>query len=189
MDPKHRVLNFFKNELNNYVVGDLNRLSEIHPDRRTGFRGCTIPQAMLIFALLDLLGYLINDDPTASKRNTLNNYKFIFSSTCGLFPKEYEKESDRIVKLFRHGIIHQFFPKASGIAKLSKDMPLLGLNGNIPCLNVNRLTHDTLNAIRKLHVQIENSKCDELVNRINNRLDILAKEDFEELSNLIQICT
>ena len=112
------------------------------------------------------------------------NYKVIFASKHGLFPKQYENEAERIVKLFRHGIIHQFFPKASAIAKSSEDRDLIDLSGNVPCLNVDRLSKDVLNAIRQLGWRIANGKCDELAERINNRLDILAREDFEELGKV-----
>lgn len=184
MNAKERVLLFFNTELEQYVIGDLLRLSEIRPDKETGLRGCTVPQAMLSFAILDLLGYLVNEDIKASKKATLKNYKVIFASKYGLFPEQYEKEADRIVKLFRHGIIHQFFPKASAVAKLSKGSPLIVLSGNVPCLNVDRLSEDVLNAIRKLAQRIEADECNDFIERMNCRLDILAKEDFEELNRL-----
>ena len=185
MNPKvERVLQFLNDELDRQAIGDLTRLSEIRPDKETSLRGCTIPQAMLIFAILDLLGYLVNEDPNASKSATLTNYRVIFSAEHGLFPEEYEMEADRIVKLFRHGIMHQFFPKASAVAKVSKGAPLIGLSGNIPCMNVDRLSEDFLIAFRKLRRRIESGGCDNLAERINGRLDVLCKEDYEELRKL-----
>jgi hypothetical protein len=187
MNAKERVSQFFKTELEQYIIGDLLRLSEIRPDIKTGLRGCTVPQAMVNFAILDLLGYLINEDLEASKKDTLKNYRVIFSSKYGLFPEQYEKEVERIVKLFRHGIVHQFFPKASAVGKLSKDSPLIGLSGNVPCLNVDRLSEDVLNAIIELARRIESGECNDLAERMNCHLDILAKEDFAEL-NRLQFC-
>lgn len=184
MDPKRqRVLEFFDNEIEHYVIGDLVRLSEIRPDRQTGLRGCTVPQAMLIFAILDLFGYLINEDPCASKKKTFQNYKAIFSSKYGLFPLQYEKETERIVKIFRHGIMHQFFPKASGVAKMGKEKPLI-ITHDIPCLNVDKLSNDVVNTIQELRQRIASGNHDDLAERINNRLDILGKENFEERETL-----
>lgn len=184
MNPKiKRVLQFFNNELECYVIGDLDRLSEIRPDKNTGLRGCSTPQAMLIFAILDLLGYLINEDPNASKRATSKNYEVIFSSTLGLFPAQYEEETEKIVKLFRHGIMHQFFAKASGVTKATVDKPLIYLVNDTPHLNVDRLSVDVINAIRQLRQRIESGACDDLAEQINSHLDILAEDDFKELGN------
>jgi hypothetical protein len=72
---------------------------------------------MLIFAALDLLGFLVNDDPNACKTETAKNYQVIFSSELGLFPETYQAAIDVLVKLFRNGIVYQFFSKASGIGK------------------------------------------------------------------------
>lgn len=181
-----RVTQFFDTEIKLYVLQDLDRLSQIRPDKITGLRGCTIPQAMLIFAVLDLLGYLVNEDPKASKKNTYKNYRAIFSSNLLLFPAQYEQDSDKIVKIFRHGIMHQFFPKASGIAKVTVDKPLIFPVGENLCLNVDRFSGDIVNAISILRQHIESgSNGDEcLVDRINGRLDILSKEDFEELNEV-----
>jgi hypothetical protein len=185
-EKRVRVIQYFDTEIEQYVLQDLNRLSQIRPDPNTGLRGCTVPQAMLIFAVLDLLGYLVNEDPKASKKNTSKNYSAIFSSNLGLFPIQYEQDIDKIVKLFRHGLMHQFFPKASGIAKVIGDKPLIFPGSKNLCLNVDRLSADLVNAIRVLRQRIENgsNEANELVERINGRLDILIKEDFEELDKV-----
>ena len=181
---KNRVLGFFQNEIDKYLVGDLTRLSEIHPDRKTGLRGCTIPQALLVFSIIDLLGFLINEDPNARKEATASNYKALFSSKQQLFPREYEAEADKIIKLFRHGITHQVFPKASGIAKLPNDSRLI-IDGVVPCLNADKITRDLLGAIKRLTVKIENEESGELVERMNDRLNKLASDDFLQLSKLL----
>lgn len=149
MTPKQqRVLQFFDDEVEKYVLQDLSRLSEIRPDPKTGLGGCTVPQAMLLFAVLDLFGYLVNENPGASKTRTLDNYRAIFSSKHGLLPMQYEEETERIVKLFRHGIMHQFFPKASAVVKVPDKMPLIFPTKGILCLNVDKLSEDVVNVIR-----------------------------------------
>ena len=174
MDLKRqRVVGFFTNEIERYVVGDLIRLSQIRPDEETGLRGCAVPQAMLVFATLNLFGYLINEKETTG---TSKSFKAIFSSKHGLFPTTYEEEGDRIVGLFRDGMMHQFFPKASAVAKVGEDMPLI-LSQDTPCLNVDRLSKDVINAIRELCQRVASGNHDDLTERINRRLDALAKKD------------
>jgi hypothetical protein len=177
MNPRRqRVLEFFSNEIERYVIGDLMCLSEVRPDQKTGLRGCAVPQAMLAFAILDLFGYLINEKSKARKDDTHGNFKEIFSSKHGLFPVPYEKETDRIVELFRHGMMHQFFAKASAVAKLGEDAPLI-LFQDAPCLNVDRLSEDVITALRELRQRVASGDYDDLAERINGRLDRLAKED------------
>ncbi len=92
-----------------------------------------------------------------------------------------------LVSIYTGGIgseLNRWFQKASAVAKLSNDRPLIDLSGNVSCMNVDRLSEDVLNAIRKLARRIESGECDDLAERINCRLDILAKEDFEELNKL-----
>jgi hypothetical protein len=178
-----RVLSFFDSEFARFILPDLERLSDIRPDSQ-GLRACSIPQAMLVFAVLDLLGYLINPDVNASKQNTLENYRAVFSSRLGLFPQEYEDETDRIVKLFRHGIMHQFFPKASAIGKGHGERQIIFESGRIPCLNLDRFTRDATDAIGELRTRIANGQHDALALQMNDRLDVMNREDFEALAKL-----
>lgn len=55
---RQRVLGFFDNELSTFILPDLEILRIIRPDNM-GLRACTIPQAMLLFAVLDLLGLAV----------------------------------------------------------------------------------------------------------------------------------
>jgi hypothetical protein len=182
---KQRVLNFFDTEVSMYILKDIERLTnEVRPDKDTGLRGCTIPLAMMLFAVIDLFGYLTRDDNDPSKSDTLANFQFIMSERANFFPDIYREKCEKIVKLFRHGLIHQFFPKASGISKAGSGYPLIFESSGIPNLNVDVLSKDVFEALEKLkHFIIENRDPD-LVERINNRLDILAKEDYETLNSL-----
>jgi len=84
---KERVLSFFDVEIGQFILGDLDVLAHIRPHPSTQSGGCTVPQAMLIFTALDLLGFLVDDDPNARKTNTAKNYQAIFSSDLGFFQK------------------------------------------------------------------------------------------------------
>lgn len=127
------------------------------------------------------LGFLVNPDAKASKTKTLENYAAIFSTALGLFPDEYARETIRIVKLFRHGIMHQVFPKASGIGKGHADKPLVFASGHIPNLNLDRFTMDTVACISRLRAMLADDQYDALASQMNGRLDLMSKEDFETL--------
>ena len=180
---KQRVLGFFDNEVSMYILKDIDKLNEIRPDK-DGLCGCTVPLAMMLFAIIDFFGYLTRDDVNPRKPDTLGNFKYLLSEKAGFFPKIYDDNCDKIVKLFRHGLIHQFFPKASDIAKAGLGNPLIFESSGISNLNVDVLSKDVKEALGKIKQSIAKNCDNNLVERINSRLDKLAKEDYETLNSL-----
>lgn len=64
-DPLAHVIDFLETVIHGYAVGDLGRLGEIRPDPKPpNLRGCAIPECLAIFAVLDLLGFLMRKDFT-----------------------------------------------------------------------------------------------------------------------------
>jgi len=187
LQAKERVLSFFDNEISMYILPDIDMLTnKIRPDEK-GLRGCTVPLAMMLFAVIDLFGYLMRDDEKAKKYETLENFKYLFSKRICFFPAIYEDNSEMIVKLFRHGLIHQFFPKASGITKSSlNNKPLIFEHSGIPYLNVNVLSNDVTIALNKIKQYIIEDRDNKLAKRINDRLDKLAKEDYDVLKEIFK---
>ncbi len=62
-EPLAHVIEFLDQRIHDYVVGDLTRLAGIRPDHGPrNLRGCTIPEALTVFAVLDLLGFLMRKD-------------------------------------------------------------------------------------------------------------------------------
>ncbi len=106
------------------------------------------------------------------------------SEKANFFPNIYKDNCEKIVKLFRHGLIHQFFPKASGIAKAGLANQLIFESSGIPNLNVDILSKDVIDALEKIKKSITENRDTNLVERINSRLDKLAKEDYETLNSL-----
>lgn len=191
LNAKKRVQNFFNDEISFYVLPDINLLTnEIRPDSN-GQKGCTAPLAMMLFSIIDLIGFLMREDENAKKEETTKNFEFLLSKS-GFFPEIYSESNnwEKIVKLFRHGLIHQFFPKACAISKAGKDNPLIFEvkygEKNIYNLNVDILSRDLVDVIFKIKEYI--SKNDgvnkEFILRMNRRLDVLAKEDYEDLDKL-----
>jgi hypothetical protein len=57
------VINFLDTTIHGYAVGDLRRLGQIRPDPEPpNLRGCAVPECLSIFAVLDLLGFLMRGD-------------------------------------------------------------------------------------------------------------------------------
>jgi hypothetical protein len=191
LNAKKRVQDFFDVEISFYVLPDIERLTnEIRPDSN-GQRGCTIPLAMMLFSVIDFLGFLMRDDENANKKHTYKNFHYLLSKS-GYFPRIYSenKNCEKIVELFRHGIIHQFFSKASAVTKEGLKKPLIfeEMSGKtkIPILNVDVLSNDLVDVIAKIKEDINKDKEDnvELILRMNSRLDLLVKEDYEALNEL-----
>jgi hypothetical protein len=182
---KERIIGFFNKEVSMYILRDIDRLTnEIRPDKDTGLRGCTVPLAMMLFAVIDLFGYLTRDDENPRKTDTLGNFKYLMSEKANLFPKIYNDNYEKIVKLFRHGLIHQFFSKASGISKAGLGNPLIFESSGISNLNVDVLSKGVQDALEKIKKSIAENRDNNLFERMNSRLDKLAKEDYETLNSL-----
>lgn len=73
---RERVLRFFDTEIKNYFLGDLEVLSSIIPEQPHGLKSCAVPQAMMIFAMMDLLAYLLNPSPKAKEDNFRRCFEF-----------------------------------------------------------------------------------------------------------------
>ena len=80
--------------------------------------------------------------------------------------------------------MHQFFPKASGIAKAGLNRPLIYEENNIPVLNVDILSRDLAQAIDQIRSDVVDGTDQELIVRMNSRLDSLAEDDYQELDEL-----
>ncbi|MGD0209657.1 MAG: hypothetical protein ABSC14_01595 [Desulfomonilia bacterium] len=179
---KNRVIGFFNTEVSMYILKDIDKLDEIRPDK-DGLCACAVPHALMLFSVIDFFGYLTRDDSNPRKEDTYGNFKYLLSEQAGFFPMMYKDNCDKIVKLFRHGLTHQFFPKASGIAKAG-GYPLIFQSSGIPNLNVDVLSKDVKEALGKIKESILHSHDDILAERINSRLDKLVIEDYETLSRV-----
>jgi|GEM_PF-3594065 len=62
-DAFTHVVSFLETNVFGYAVGDIRRLGQIRPDPiPPNLRGCTVPECLSIFAVLDLLGFLMRGD-------------------------------------------------------------------------------------------------------------------------------
>ena len=183
LNARKRMIEFFDNEISHYVLPDIERLTnEIGPNHKDP-GGCTIPLALTLFSLIDLFAFLITTDQKADKRKTERNYQY-FLADSGYFPKHYTDNWERILKLFRHGLTHQYFPKASGIKRAGSCKPLVYKQNSIPVLNVDVLSKDVVDSINLIRADIIENKDRNLILRMNSRLDSLAKDDYQQRAEL-----
>lgn len=177
---------FFKTRLGYFLVPDLVRLRDEVRPRGDGDRGgCTTATAMLVFSSLDLIGYLIRPTEGAKKEETKKNIVFALSQDAALFPAEYELVAKAIVKLFRHGVMHQLFPKACGISKPSpkNNHLVFWMDETTPHLNVDVLVDDLLVAINRLRERAQTES--DMASRMESRLAALKEDDSKRLEDML----
>lgn len=178
---------FFDGAIDLYVLPDIQRLTdEIRPDNvgpSSGLRGCTIPLAMMLFAAIDLFGFLTRPEPNADKLQTSRNMRY-FLGERDYFEQTYEDNSKLLVEIYRHGLMHQIFPKASAIAKAGADQPLIDRQRGNHILNVDRLSTDVVAAMQRIRQDLEENRHPELTARMNGRLRQLQEEDTRAASRM-----
>jgi len=179
------LANFFKTVISYYIVPDLKRLRhEVRPQGEQALAGCAIPTAMLAISVLEILGFLMRPEVNLKKHETGENIKHFLCKTA-LFPDQYQKAANVIVELFRHGMMHQIFPKACGIAKpsLANDQIIFCTDKDTPNLNVDVLVDDLLIALEKLQTMVQSDS--DLAQRMNNRLKFIQEKDIEAFQKVI----
>lgn len=126
LEAKNWLCNYFEKNIQTYIITDLIVLQNI-PEKlsesievwdkiqqnQLGY--CTIPQAMAIFSYMDILGFLLRPNTSAedlsSKTQSNENIKCFLNKFY--VSKRYILENDiqPLIKLYRHGMMHQFLPK------------------------------------------------------------------------------
>lgn len=184
MSPKQsRMVEFFRTEIGTYVMRDLASLRTVKalPQNRDTIGWCAVPLAQTLFAVLDVLGYLVRPERNAKKLETMKNLKALFDD-ASLFPIQYRTHADKLVTQFRHGVIHQFFPKAAGIGRYGEDGQLIVSFSHGISLNVDRLEKDSIVAINELEMRIRLPENEDLCDQMSDRIDLLAAEDWKQFS-------
>ena len=177
------ILNFLNGEISKYIIPDIQKLNGLRPQGREGTAGCTIPTAMLLFATVDLFGYLIRDDCRKPKLDdTKANLKALFSHQLGNFSSEYTERLNILVYLFRHGLMHQVFPKMAGIQKNGSNSQLFSFFDDLDHLNVDRFSKDVLEMISNFKNNLSKPEWAALCDQMSKRLNTMAKNDFFEMS-------
>ena len=179
---KDQVVDFFELFIKNYLVGDIIALDKFG---REEINACTIPQAMAVLAGIDLLGYLLgeNKETNESEKHFFEFFRIVNNS---LEINKYSELNIKKLALYRHGMMHHFFPnfraKDIGICK-SESLDLFiqesFININVESLNVSVLTKDFLLFVSFFENLITENDDD---NFFENILNALSKI---EISNML----
>ncbi|HXC98760.1 MAG TPA: hypothetical protein VN048_05420 [Verrucomicrobiae bacterium] len=177
-----RIEKFLDKEVQDYLIADIERLLELRPDHN-GLKGCTIPTAMFLFATVELFGFLVAAPPVQI-RDTAGNIEACFSHPISGFPTEYTKRSKTLVRLCRHGLMHQIFPKALGIRKVptrnTDYLPLFESIDGCEQLNVDRFGNDVLSMLKNFTAKIAVPRWENLNKQMSERLDQISESDLRE---------
>ena len=133
---------------------------------------------MMLFAVIDLFGFLTRPDPKPNKKDTKGNFRYLLSKS-GYLPATYKTHWELILKIYRHGVMHQIFPKVSAIAKVGPASPLIDQQVGPYILNVDRLSADVIAAVKQIRQDLTNNSDPQLVVRMNKRLKALEQEDIK----------
>lgn len=173
---KKQVEDFFKLFIKDYLVGDILILNNIRKDEDTGLGACTIPQAMTVISGIDLLGLLFgnNKETNDSEKHIFEFYRI----TKQVYKNDqYNVENIKKIVSYRHGMMHNFFPKFKseniGICKSeSQELIIKQSFGDIEIesINVSILTRDFLLAVSQLETMLEESSEDLFFDNILNSI-------------------
>lgn len=161
---------------NCYIKSDLTNMLNIYPANGCG--GCNFPLALSVLSSMDWLGFLIRGiEPGKDlSKETIRSQENILAF-MDFFPIDYpERMKLCLVKIFRHGLTHQYFPKHSGISKGgSKTRFALWVHHEkILVLDAGTLLEHFLMALDKISEKLDE---DNFYQQIKDRLLFLAKED------------
>lgn len=178
------ILNFLNGTVKKYLIPDIERLEKLRPQGPEGLAACTIPTAMLLFAIVDLFGHLVRDDSkNPNPDDTMGNLQAIFAHPLSKFSSEYTERRKTLVGLFRNGLMHQIFPKAAGIRKAGNLDYLFDHFDKRDHLNVDRFSADVLIMIKSLCESLPAVEWTDLRKQMSARLTEIEKKDFREMES------
>jgi hypothetical protein len=148
---KETVLDFYKIFVEGYILSDIKILLDIEKKEEAFYGNCTIPLAMTVVSAMDLLGLLIGENKENDKSE--NHIKEYFRVCEDVFdPLIYNSEIIEKIFLYRHGMMHNFFPSFKGeqfhgICKNCSEELLIEVD-TIKSLNISVLTKDFIKSIK-----------------------------------------
>ena len=173
------------NEVACYIESDLERLlTETRPEA-DGTGGLAVPLGLTCFAITDYFGFLTREGSGVNKIQTEKNISHFIEhwlpqSRLGCSPA-------LLRRIFRNGMTHQFFAKASGITRGNRQGMIVTTDRDLPELNADALADTVLGALKTIDQSVAAPEGDTLALRMNQRLDQLAEEDQQELELLLTI--
>lgn len=149
----------------------------------SGCGGCNFPIVLYTLSCMEWLGFLLRD--CGASTTQLNKTTENLDGCLDFFEVKYHDIRIRnIIKLlFRHGLVHQFGPKFSGISRGYHFDPPIAFHGLIPVLDADQLANDFIKAVDKITEGIVKGEID--YNKINRKIEFIFKNDYKEFEKLI----
>lgn len=225
-----RVKAFFENEVTTFLIADLERMGKIQdhpagtiPESQAVFSFLDLLGFLMRFDFddeegLNWPGMLsgqqdgkpidrteqdVVDKISAAATRTGKNISYMASTWLAQVAQEYKEPLNLALLqiLFRHGGVHQFFPKVGSIGKDDRKIPVLKVSvtaGKYPVthLNQNNLREDFLESLKLIkQIIIEKKESDmqaitgesleKMILRINARLDARLYLDRQQLLEVL----
>lgn len=172
---KEDIKMFFKIFIKGFLLGDIKFLNQIKPNSETQLEGCTIPLAMAIISGADLLGYIFGDNKKVDESEChITEFYGIINPQ---FHVPYDSETISKIVSYRHGMMHNFFPKfknnSVGICK-NESSSLFIKNNEFESLNVTQFAKDFIIGVEYLEKKVEDQIENEFFLNINKALSQLG---------------
>ncbi|MGH7157275.1 MAG: hypothetical protein ACREGG_04165 [Candidatus Saccharimonadales bacterium] len=146
--------------------------------------GINFPAALTIFSVLELCASYFS-----GRTDDSNLIDRVVQFLVKYFPKHDARFSDadfaqRFYRVFRHGLAHQWSPKAAAVSMdFGKDELLLwARDGEIPCLNVPTFFELTKAALRDYEADLDADE--ELREKFKTRYEAMWNNDYEQMELL-----
>lgn len=178
-----RATEFMNREVKDYIEGDLNKLlnTTVEPD---GTGGLAVPIGLTCFSIMDYFGFLTRAGANVQKEKTADNITHFIEHYFPRTPNP-PPPADLLIKIFRHGLMHQFFPKACGISSHPHRGIIVGLvDAETSCMYVKDLANAVLFGLNEIRKELAGRDGIKLAKTMNERLDHLIEEDHKALADL-----
>lgn len=185
-EKKDSVLNQYFRQYSTHIYDGINLFNQLVPQNNSGT--LNVMHIMFLCSVIDHFGKVMrvgdvgSDLPLRSGQNA-SNFKFFIEK---YFPASDKCKGDIIYKLFRNGVMHQFFPKASGVFwsndPLHKDKMLADDRGH-PRLNNFTFSNYIKSALDYIIDELENDRLQSYIENIYDYL-IISNYGFDDHAEL-----
>ena len=148
--------------------------------------GCNFTAALVILCVIEMMAGYYKGKLDPSSRDVADFFVKYFSPYDPLFKnKDF---SLQFYKVFRHGLAHQWSPKASAVAmNFNRNDFFYFIPGNrveLPCLNAPAFYELTKKALKDYEQNLDNG---EYHTEFNKRYNEVIKKDYGEMEKLREI--
>jgi len=145
--------------------------------------GCNFPIVLYILTSMEWIGFIARDcNCTKSQRDATHEN---IGECLKYFnnPKYANKHiKNIIIKIFRHGLVHQFGPKAAGISRGNCLEFAIYTYNDLPVIDADLFASDFIEAIDNCIEKVVQD--DKFFNRVKEKLNYLFAEDKKDLYKL-----